>query len=133
MSESINRSKNASKEKVKSVRSWIGFLFAILAAISSATGSLFFKIVDENKMIVVMIRSIFQFLLFIPIMTVTGKEFAGKDRSTNLLLLIRGSLSPIMMTLIGSSMNYLTLGDAMAIFYTYPALVGVFAWICLRG
>ena len=121
------------KTKPKSARSWIGYLFALISAMSSAIGSFFFKTVDENKLVVVMIRSMLQFILFLPAMKFARQELAGENATTNLLLLLRGILSPVIMTMMGFSMNYLTLGDAMAIFYTYPALVGVFAWIILRG
>ena len=117
----------------KSIRSWTGYVFAMLSAIASATGSLFFKITDENKMIVVLVRNMLQFLLLVPLMSFQKIEFVGKTTKTNILLLLRGILSPFAMTGIGLAMNHLTLGDTMAIFYTFPALTGFFACICLKG
>ena len=117
----------------KPVRSWTGYVFGLLAAMSSSTGSLFFKITDENKMIVVLVRNVLQFLLLVPVMSFKKVNLSGKTWKTNLLIFLRGILSPSAMIAFGFALNYLTLGDANAIAYTYPALAGFFACICLKG
>ena len=127
------RDKNSSQVKSSKVRSLTGYLLAFASSLSNAGGAYCFKTAGENKLRVVLIRNMFQFLILLPIMTSLKKDFWGSNIKINLLLLLRGILSPIVMTLLGTSMNYLTLGDAIAIFYVYPAFVGVFAWICIRG
>ena len=113
--------------------SWLGYVFALIAAIGSATGSLFFKITDEDKMKVVLIRSILQYLILYPAITWKKGEIVTSNAKTNALLLVRGLLFPTTFGFVGFSLDYLSLGDSMAIFYTYPAMVGLFACICLKG
>ena len=129
----ISENHDETKTTAKTQRSWTGYILAFMAAMCNAAGAFCFKIIQENKMKVVLIRNMSQFLIIVPIMTYAGIEFWGSDTKTNLLLLLRGIISPIVMTLLGNSMNYLSLGDAIAIFYTYPVLVGIFAWICIKG
>lgn len=132
-SKSSSEEDASSFEVKKRPRRWTGYLFGAFAAITSATGSLFFKMIDENKLKVVLARYLIQYLILIPIMSYKRIEFSAYDAKTNLLLLLRGFLSPLAMSCLGLSLNYLSLGDTMAIYYIYPSLVVLFACLCLKG
>lgn len=113
--------------------SWIAFVLSVLAAFLSACGNLFLKITEENKMKVVLIRNGMQFLILLPVLTWRKTDLVVMDLKVMLLALLRGIMGPSVLIFVGFSMNYLSLGDAMAIFYTYPVFVGFFACLCLNG
>ena len=113
--------------------SWIGYVFGVAAAISSAFANFFFKITHEDKTKAVLLRMLLQYIILIPFMTIQKIDFVINDLKTNVFILIRGFLSSAVMIFLGYSLDYLPLGDAMAIFYAYPVLVVFFACICLKG
>ena len=134
----VKSNKNFVRDSKKSIEktkpsSWLSYFFTLIAAFSSATGSLFLKMAVEDKMKVVLIASMLQYLFLYPVLTWKKLETITPNVKTNALLLIRGLLFPTTFAFVGFSMDYLSLGDSMAIFYTYPAMVGLFACICLKG
>jgi len=114
-------------------RSWSGIVFGFLAAITTSFGSIFLKMVDEHKVKVVLFRVLFQFILLMPIVSYKKVGVVGPNLKTNLLLLLRGFLSPCITISLALALIYIPLGDSTAIFYTNPALTVFFACLCLKG
>ena len=135
---SCGGSKDETKEAVIDVKkegsnSWTAYVFGVAAAMCSALGNFFLKITQEDKTKAVLIRMLLQYLFLVPFMTFRKIDFVTKGLKTNVFIMIRGILGGAIMILLGYSMNYLPLGDVMAMFYTYPVLVVFFACICLKG
>ena len=129
-----NHSKSTEKRRlVTCIQSWSGYLFGILAAIATASGSLFLKLTEEEKLKVVVLRSGLQFVVVLPLITYQKVILHGPNLHINILLIIRGLLGPVGLTFLAYSLNYINLGDAMAIYNTFPALVVFFACVCLKG
>ena len=133
MAVDIINDKNVAQKKKRSKTAWLGYTLSVLGAFSSASGNLFLKITDENKINVVLIRYGLQFLILLPILTGRKTDLIIKDKKMTFFVLFRGFLPPLIMMFNGFSMKYLSLGDTMAIFYTYPVFVGFFACLCLNG
>ena len=114
-------------------RSWTGCLFGFLAAITTSFGSLILKITDEHKVLMVLTRLMFQFIMLMPVVQYKKVGVVGKTRKIAFLLLVRGLLTPIISICLALALSYLSLGDTSAIFYTNPAFTVFFACICLKG
>jgi len=115
------------------VESWTGYALAFLSSIISATGGLLVKIDAEDKMLIVLLRCMMQFLLLFPLASYKKIDLTGGNLKTLGLIMLRGFLSSVSMNAYAESLKYLPLGDAGAITYTYPAFVAFFACICLKG
>jgi len=89
--------------------------------------------VDEHKVKVVLFRVLFQFIVLMPIVSYKKVGVVGPNLKTNLLLLLRGFLSPCITISLALALIYIPLGDSTAIFYTSPALTVFFACLCLKG
>ena len=128
-------SSTASKTSVKKpkTRSWTGIIFGFLSALSSSFGSVFLKMSDEHKIKVVLLRVLLQFLVLMPVVSYKKLGVITSKSKTNLLLILRGALSPCISSCFALSLSYLPLGDSTAIFYTNPALTVFFACLCLKG
>ena len=136
MSNSITNSESSScnsTTKETKTRSWSGIIFGFLAALLTSFGSIFLKIADEHKTKVVLLRVLFQFLVLMPVVSYKKIGVITPNLKTNLLLILRGFLSPFISISLALSLTYLPLGDCTAIFYTNPALTVFFACLCLKG
>ena len=125
--------KNCVENKQRNKTVWLGYFMSLLTTIFSASGNFFLKITNENKMTVVLIRNGLQFLFLLPVLTWRKTDLIVMDAKLMVLVFFRGVVGSVLLIFIGLSMNYLSLGDAMAIFYTYPVFVGFFACLCLKG
>ena len=114
-------------------RSWTGCFFGFLAAITTSFGSLIIKMTDEPKVLMVLTRLMFQYIMLMPIIQYKKVGVVGKTRKITLLLLLRGFLTPIVSICLALALDYLSLGDTYAIYYTNPAFTVLFACICLKG
>ena len=133
-SESASRSPESSISSEKPTnRSWTGIVFGFLAAIITSFGSIMLKITDENKVIVILLRMLFQFIVLLPVVQILKIEYSGPNIKINLLLVLRGVLSPCVTICLALALTYLPLGDSTAIFYTNPVFTVFFACLCLKG
>ena len=130
---SCSFSEKNEKESSTSVNSWTGDVFALLAAIATAAGTLLIKMSPEDKLLIVMLRSMMQFLVLLPVVTKKKTNILGSNWKITMMLVMRGTLGSISMTLFAVSLNYLPVGDATAIFHVHPALVLLFACVFLKG
>ena len=110
-----------------------GLLFSFAGAVVSAFGAFLLKTIQEDKMKVVLVRGMLQYIATMPIVTYTKSGVVAPTMKTQVLLVLRGLLAPTVMGMLGYSMNYLTLGDAMTLYYTYPIFVLLFACLCING
>ena len=139
MENDVHRSSVSSKEQnLKSAtkqqsRKWTGYIFAVFSAFMNANGAMFYKMTSDNKLKVVLIRFICQYLIILPMMSYKRISMSGDNLQINILLLLRGILSPLAMSFIGISLNHLSLGDSTSIFYTFPSLVVFLACLFLKG
>ena len=136
MKDSITNSESSScnsTTKETGTRSWSGIIFGFMAAFLTSFGSISLKIADEHKTRVVLLRVLFQFLVLMPVVTYKKIGVITPNLKTNLLLILRGFLSPFISISLALSLTYLPLGDSTAIFYTNPALTAFFACLCLKG
>ena len=122
-----------SKHRNDRKRSWIGCCFGLLAAIFTSLASLILKITDEHKILIVLTRSMFQYIMLMPIVQYKKVSVIGSSRKVTLLLLLTGFLTAIVSICLALALSYLSLGDTYAIFYTNPAFTVFFACICLKG
>ena len=141
----INMEKNTDKEVVESERieelqsridqnrSWTGCLFGFSAAMMISFAALILKITDEHKVLITLTRLMFQYIMLMPIIQYKRVDVLGATRKLTLLLLLVGFLGPIVAICLALALNYLSLGDTDAIFYTNPAFTMLFACICLGG
>jgi len=114
-------------------QSWTGYVFALLASVFAASGSLLIKISVEDNMLIVFMRCLIQFLFLLPLASYKKLDLTGGKLITLGLMVLRGCLATTAINTYVESLKYLPLGDAGAIVYTYPVFVTVFAWICLKG
>ena len=134
MNETTSREETESDcEKSENTRSWTAYVYALLASLFAATGGLLTKIAVEDKMLIVLMRSMMQFLILLPMTTYKKIDVLGSNAKTLILLILRGVLGSIGMNTYAEALKYLPLGDVGAIVYTNPILVTLFACICLRG
>lgn len=125
-----NSNKNLSSNVVKS---WAGYTFALLSSIASAAGVLLIKMSPADKMLIVLLRSMIQFILLLPLVTKKKIDILGSSKTITAMLVMRGTLGCITMTIYAVALNFLPAGDATALYHIYPALVMLFACICLKG
>ena len=133
MKESKQSKKIESKDIHKKSQSWTGNAIALLASTISATGSLLMKMTDEDKMLIVLMRCVIQFLTLLPLASYKRLDLTGGNLKTLALIMLRGLFSSVSMNTYAESLKYLPLGDAGAISYTYPVFVTIFACFCLNG
>ena len=134
MNEEDNKNESSeSDDRNERSRSWTGYLFAFLASILAASASLLIKINPEDKMLIVLMRSMLQFLTLLPVTTYKRIDLIGGDLKTLGLMILRGCLATTAINTYVEALKYLPLGDTGAITYTYPVFVNIFAWMCLKG
>lgn len=122
------------KPNPKKQRSWIAYLYIIIGAICSAVSNLCLKLSKpEEKANFVLVRCILQFIILYPYITCKKLDVVRAESQSNLLLLARGLCGSLGMLSLALSLKYLSLGDAISIFYTFPVLVGIFAFLFLKG
>ena len=130
----MNSTEKTNKEDEAKVRSWTAYVFILLATICSALSNFGMKLSGPNeKALFVLIRCGMQYLILYPYIAFTKKEILESRAATSILLFTRGLSGSVGMFSLAFSLNYLSLGDAIAIFYTFPVLVGIFAFIFLKG
>ena len=126
-----------SSENVSSTKTVVetlkGDIFALLSAVAGAAASLLIKTFREEKVFVVLLRGLFQFLILFPIASYKKVDLLGPNWKFLILLIARGFAGTISTVTLAMSLRFLPLGDATAILYTYPVIVMFFACICLEG
>ena len=122
------------EKKGQKSKSWTAYVCVLIAAVCSALSNFSMKLSEpEEKALFVLIRCGMQYLILYPYICYTKMEMIESSKWTALLLCVRGLTGSLGMFSLAFSLNYLSLGDAIAIFYTFPVLVGLFGWLCLKG
>ena len=115
-------------------RSWTAYIFILVAATCSAFSNFSMKLSGpDEKALFVLIRCGMQYLILYPYIAYAKVKMIESNIATTLLLITRGLSGSIGMFSLAFSLNYLSLGDAIAIFYTFPVLVGLLAFLFLKG
>ena len=117
-----------------SCSSLIGLTCAFLNALFLATSSLIVKFLEESSPYQIQFACLsMQFIVLIPLMAYKNESIITSNWTTNCLLLIRGALGVPAYLCFLYGIKFLPLGDAVAISFCFVTLVGIFAWICLKG
>ncbi|CAK8678087.1 unnamed protein product [Clavelina lepadiformis] len=129
---SLDEDNNTKKQHARP--SMLGYTFAAFSSLLMAASKLFLKLaVGAEKTQAIIFRSIMQYLYLVPIITHKKINVFGPDWKTVLILILRGAAGSLAALFITMALDHLSLGTTLSIFYVYPALVGLFACVCLKG
>ncbi|XP_076801614.1 solute carrier family 35 member G1-like isoform X1 [Clavelina lepadiformis] len=128
---SLDEDNNTKKQHARP--SMLGYTFAAFSSLLMAASKLFLKLaVGAEKTQAIIFRSIMQYLYLVPIITHKKINVFGPDWKTVLILILRGAAGSLAALFITMALDHLSLGTTLSIFYVYPALVGLFACVCLK-
>ncbi|CAK8678088.1 unnamed protein product [Clavelina lepadiformis] len=128
---SVNEDSNPKKKPTRSLM--FGYLFSVVSALCMALSGICLKLAagaETTQMVV--LTSIIQFLYLIPLITYKKINVLGPNLKTVGFLTIRGVAGSVSIIFFAMSIQHLPVGTVTSIAYIYPALVGLFAWVCLR-
>ncbi|CAK8678083.1 unnamed protein product [Clavelina lepadiformis] len=112
---------------------WLGYIFMVSGSLCIAFAGILLKGAKEaTKTHMLLLRCILQYLMLVPVLTYRKTNVLGPDVKTFLCLLGRGLFGSVSGVFFYSSLNILTFGNALAIFYTSPAMIGILACIFLK-
>ena len=112
---------------------YLGYLFALLTALCAALSYGFTKLYNGNRVKAVVVRCVLQTLCVWPLISYKNVDVFRTTLDTTVLLIIRGLTSGCAVITLSLAVAYLPVGDVIAIFYSFPAMVGIMAWIFLKG
>ncbi|CAK8678085.1 unnamed protein product [Clavelina lepadiformis] len=128
---SLDEDNNPKKNSVRP--SMLGFFLAVLAALLQALSGICLKAaLGAEKTQMLIFRCIMQYLYLAPVIQYKKIDVFGPDRKSVCFMIIRGVTGSFAGLFVTMSLDSLSLGTTLSIFYIYPALVGLFACICLK-
>ncbi|CAK8678082.1 unnamed protein product [Clavelina lepadiformis] len=120
-------------ESKRTHQRWLGYVFVLLSCLCvSFAGILLKGSTGATKTHMILLRCIMQYILLVPVLTYRKTNVLGSDIKTFLCLVGRGLFGSLASVFFYLSLDTLTFGNALAIFYTSPAMIGILACICLK-